>query len=202
MQWSARSQSTTAPVPPQYQMTDDVRLHSEHIWTGRIFNFDVDRIRYPNGKEADFAIVRHPGASAIIPYLSDPAGDDPQILLLRQYRYAAGGYLYEVPAGRLDKGESPMECARRELREETGCTAASVEHLCEMYMTPGYTDEKIHFFIARGITRGEAEREEDEFAETVVLSLSRALAMVQQGEIVDAKTAIALLFSAGFRAGL
>jgi ADP-ribose pyrophosphatase len=183
-------------------MTDDVRLHSERIWSGRIFNFDVDRIRYPNGNEADFAIVRHPGASAVIPYLSDPAGDDPQILLLRQYRYAAGGYLYEVPAGRLDEGESPLECARRELREETGCTATSVEELCEMYMTPGYTDEKIHFFIATGITTGEAEREADEFAETVVLSLSRALAMVQQGEIVDAKTAVALLFSAGFRAGL
>lgn len=183
-------------------MADNVRLHTERIWSGRIFNFDVDRIRYPNGNEADFAIVRHPGASAVIPYLSDPAGDDPQILLLRQYRYAAGGYLYEVPAGRLDEGESPLECARRELREETGCTAASVEELCEMYMTPGYTDEKIHFFIATGITTGEAEREADEFAETVVLSLSRALAMVQQGEIVDAKTAVALLFSAGFRAGL
>lgn len=182
-------------------MSDQAKLHSERIWTGRIFNFDVDRIRYPNGREADFAIVRHPGASAVIPYLSDPSGDDPQILLLRQYRYAADGYLYEVPAGRLDEGESPLECARRELREETGCTAAGVEELCAMYMTPGYTDEKIHFFIATDITQGEAEREEDEFAETVVLTLSRALTMVQQGEIVDAKTALAILFSAGFRVG-
>lgn len=202
MQWSAQPESTIAPTPPQYQMSDDAKLHSERIWTGRIFNFDVDRIRYPNGREADFAIIRHPGASAVIPYLSDPAGEDPQILLLRQYRYAAGGYLYEVPAGRLDEGESPLECARRELREETGCTAGSVEELCAMYMTPGYTDEKIHFFIATDITRGEAEPEEDEFAETVVVSLSRALAMVQQGEIEDAKTAISVLFSAGFRAGV
>jgi ADP-ribose pyrophosphatase len=183
-------------------MADDAKLHSERIWTGRVFNFDVDRIRYPNGREADFAIVRHPGASAVIPYLSDPEGDDPQILLLRQYRYAAGGYLYEIPAGRIDEGESPLECAKRELREETGCTAERVEALCEMYMTPGYTDEKIHFFLATGITRGASDTEEDEFAEPVVLSLSRALAMVQQGEIVDAKTAIALLFSAGFMAGL
>jgi ADP-ribose pyrophosphatase len=182
-------------------MPNDAQLRSERIWTGKVFHFDVDRIRYPNGKEADFAIIRHPGASAVIPFLSDPAGEDPQILLLRQYRYAAGGYLYEVPAGRLDPGESPLECARRELQEETGCTAASVEALCSMYMTPGYTDEKIHFFIATGITRGEAAREEDEFAETVVLPLSRALAMIEQGEIEDAKTAISLLFSAGFRGG-
>jgi ADP-ribose pyrophosphatase len=182
-------------------MTDNPRLGSERIWTGKFFHFDVDRIRYPNGREADFAIIRHPGASAVIPYLSDPAGEDPQILLLRQYRYAADGYLYEVPAGRLDPGESPLDCARRELREETGCTASRVEALCSMLMTPGYTDERIHFFIATGITRGEAAREEDEFAETVVLPLSRALAMIEQGEIEDAKTAIAILYSAGFRAG-
>jgi ADP-ribose pyrophosphatase len=182
-------------------MADDARLRSERIWTGKVFNFDVDRIRYPNGKEADFAIIRHPGASAVIPYLSEPEADDPQILLLRQYRYAAGGYLYEVPAGRLDPGESPAECARRELQEETGCTAARVEELCSMFMTPGYTDERIHFFLATGITLGEADREEDEFAETVVLPLSRALAMIEQGEITDAKTAVAILFSAGFRAG-
>jgi len=182
-------------------MSDDVTLHSKRIWSGKIFNFDVDRIRYPNGQEADFAIVRHPGASAVIPYLSDPRGEDPQIVLLRQYRYAASGYMYEVPAGRLDAGESPLECARRELREETGCTAESVTQMCAMFMTPGYTDEKIHFFIATGITRGEAAREADEFAETVVLPLSRTLAMIEGGEIQDAKTALAILFSAGFVTG-
>jgi ADP-ribose pyrophosphatase len=183
-------------------MADDVKLHSERIWTGKVFNFDVDRIRYPNGNEADFAVVRHPGASAVIPYLSEPSAGDPQILLLRQYRYASSGYLYEIPAGRLDPGESPLQCARRELREETGCEAARMEEMCVMYMSPGYTDEKIHFFLAAGITRGEPAQEEDEFAEPVVLLLSRALAMIEQGEIQDAKTALAILFSAGFRAGL
>lgn len=182
-------------------MSDDVTLRTERIWSGKVFNFDVDHIRYPNGQEADFAIVRHPGASAVIPYLSDPRGADPQIMLLHQYRYAAGGYLYEVPAGRLDAGESPMDCARRELREETGCTAEGVTEMCTMYMTPGYTDEKIHFFIATGLTHGEAAREPDEFAETVVLPLSRALAMIERGEIRDAKTAVAILYSAGFVAG-
>lgn len=189
-------------MPDDLPMPDDARLRSTRIWSGKIFNFDVDRIRYPNGVESDFAIIRHPGAAAIIPYLSDPQGPDPQLLLLRNYRYAAGGYLHEVPAGRMDPGESPLECARRELREETGCTAESVEELCTMFMTPGYTDEKIHFFMAVGLTRGDPAPEADEFAEPVVITLSRALAMVQQGEIVDAKTALSLLFSAGFKGAL
>ena len=183
-------------------MTNDAKLRSTRIWTGNVFNFDVDRIRYPDGSESEFAVIRHPGASAVVPYLSDPGGEDPQLLLLRQYRYAGGGYMYEIPAGRLDPDESPLECARRELFEETGCTAAAVEELCAMYMTPGYSDEKIHFFTATGLTRGEAAPESDEFAEPVVIPLSRALSMIQSGEIEDAKTAVAILFSAGFQAGL
>lgn len=147
------------------------------------------------------AIVRHPGASAIVPFLSDPGGEDPELLLLRQYRYAANGYLYEIPAGRLDPGESPLECARRELREETGCTAAGLEELCAAFMTPGFADEKIHIFLATGLTRGETSHEADEFAEVQVVKLSRALAMIDQGEMVDAKSMIGILFAAGFRAG-
>jgi ADP-ribose pyrophosphatase len=183
-------------------MTDDAKLRSTRIWTGKVFNFDVDRIRYPDSTEADFAIIRHPGASAVVPYLSDPKGQDPQLLLLRQYRYAGGGYLYEIPAGVRDPGESPLECARRELFEETGCTAAAVEELCAMYMTPGYSDEKIHLFMATELTRGEAAPEADEFAEPAVVPLSRALSMIQSGEIEDAKTALGILFSAGFQVGL
>jgi ADP-ribose pyrophosphatase len=183
-------------------MTHEGKLRSTRIWSGKVFNFDVDRTRYPDGSEAELAIIRHPGASAVIPYLSDPKGDDPQLLLLRQYRYAGGGYLYEIPAGVRDRGESPVECARRELFEETGCKAESVEELCAMYMTPGYSDERIHLFMATGLTRGEAAPEPDEFAEPAVLPLSRALSMIQNGEIEDAKTALAILFSAGFRAGL
>jgi ADP-ribose pyrophosphatase len=146
-------------------------------------------------------MVRHPGASAVVPFLSDPAGEDPQLLLIRQYRYAAEGYLYEIPAGRLDPGEDPRDCALRELQEETGCTAGSVEHMYTMYTTPGFTDEKIHIFMAAGLTRGEAAHEADEFLDVESVSLTRALEMVRSGEIKDGKTAVGILYAAGYVVG-
>jgi ADP-ribose pyrophosphatase len=158
-------------------------------------------VRFPNGTIGELEMIRHPGASAVVPFLTDPAGDDPTVLLIRQYRYAAERYLYEVPAGRLDPGEAPDACARRELREETGCQAERVEHLITMYTTPGFTDEKIHLFMATGITRGEDAREADEFIETETMPLSRALSFVERGEIQDGKTALALMYAAGFKAG-
>lgn len=182
-------------------MKDDVLISSTRMYSGKIFNLDLDRIRFPDGSEGEMAVVRHPGASAIVPFLSDPGGDDPDLLLLRQYRYAGGGYLYEIPAGRLDGGETPVECARRELREETGCTAESVQEMCAPLMTPGFADERIHIFIATGLTRGDTAYEADEFAEVQVVKLSRALAMIEQGEITDAKSIIGILFAAGFRLG-
>ncbi len=146
-------------------------------------------------------MIRHPGASAVVPFVSDPNGDDPQLLLIRQYRYAAGDFIYEIPAGRLDPGESPLECATRELLEETGCTAERVEPLLPIMTTPGFTDEKIHLFMASGLTVGETRREADEFIELVKLPLSEVLQMIERGEIVDGKTLIAILYSAGYRLG-
>lgn len=146
-------------------------------------------------------MVRHPGASAVVPFISNPAGEDPQVLLIRQYRYAAGGYLYEIPAGRLNVGENPRDCALRELKEETGCSAERMEQLFTMYTTPGFTDEKIHLFMATGLTTGETKHEADEFLELQPMLLSQALQMVEAGEIQDAKTALGLLFAAGFRTG-
>ncbi|MBA3578835.1 MAG: NUDIX hydrolase [Gemmatimonadaceae bacterium] len=180
-------------------MKNDVLISTTRLYDGKIIKLDLDRIRFPDGSEGEMAVVRHQGASAIVPFLSDPGGADPDLLLLRQYRYAGGGYLYEIPAGRLDAGESPIDCARRELREETGCTAESVQEMCAPLMTPGFADERIHIFLATGLTRGETAYEADEFAEVHVLKLSRALIMIEHGEIVDAKTIIGLLFAAGFR---
>ena len=169
-------------------------------YTGRIINLDVDTVRFPDGSTGELEMIRHPGASAVVPFVSDPAGDDPQLLLIRQYRYAADGFLYEIPAGRLEPGEDPAACARRELQEETGCVAERVERLFTMYTTPGFTDEKIHLFMAVGLTAGAVEHEADEFITVETVALSRALAMVERGEIQDAKTALGLLYAAGFRA--
>jgi ADP-ribose pyrophosphatase len=182
-------------------MSESPTISSTRVHEGRVISLDVDRVRFPDGSEGELEIIRHPGASAVVPFLSDPTGVDPQILLIRQYRYAANGYLYEIPAGRLEKGEPPKECAHRELREETGCEAKSMEHLFTMFTTPGFTDERIHLFMATGLTRGEAAREADEFVEIETVPLSGALAMIQRGDIQDAKTALGILYAAGFRSG-
>ena len=183
---------------------DDTKLGKvggRRAYTGRVISLDVDTVRFPDGSTGELEMIRHPGASAVVPFVSDPAGDDPQLLLIRQYRYAADGFLYEIPAGRLEPGEDPAVCARRELQEETGCRAERVEPLFTMYTTPGFTDEKIHLFMAVGLTLGESGREADEFITVETVALSRALAMVKGGEIQDAKTALGLLYAAGFRAG-
>lgn len=192
---TAEQVNARSPGKPEHQ------LARRELYKGRIFTLDRDTVRFPDGSESEFDIVRHPGASAVVPFLSDPEGEEPQILLLRQFRYAAGGYIYEVPAGRLDPGEEPIDCAVRELKEETGCTADRVEPLFTMFTTPGFTDEIIHVFMATGLTHGEAAREPDEFADVVIMRLAEALELIQKGAIPDGKTALAILFAAGFRTG-
>jgi ADP-ribose pyrophosphatase len=177
----------------------NARVGSQRIYTGRIFNLDLDQVRFPDGSVGELEMIRHPGASAVLPFLTDPRGDDPQILLIKQYRYAADGYLFEVPAGRLEAGELPIACARRELREETGCEAEALAPLTTLYTTPGFTDELIHLFMATGVTRGAAATPEaDEFLTVEPMALSRALELVRQGEIRDSKTVVSLLYAAGF----
>ena len=176
-------------------------ISSEPIYMGRIVKLYHDRVRFPDGSTGELDIVRHPGAAAVVPFLSDPAGDDPQLLLIKQYRYAAGGFIYEIPAGLLNDGEDPRDCAIRELKEETGCTAERMEFLFTDLTTPGFTDERIHVFMATGLVRGESARESDEFLTVETMTLSAALQLIQKGEIQDGKTAFAILFAAGFRAG-
>jgi ADP-ribose pyrophosphatase len=171
------------------------KVSSRRAYSGRVISLDVDEVRFPDGSTGSLEMVRHPGASAVLPVLR-PDDEDPEVLLIRQYRYAADGYLYEVPAGRLDAGESPEDCAHRELREETGYTAERVVRLFTMFTTPGFTDEKIHLFLATGLRTGESEREADEFLELVPTRLSQALSMVERGEIQDSKTALTLLYAA------
>lgn len=177
------------------------RIKSRRAYTGKVISLDVDVVRFPDGLVGELEMIRHPGASAVVPFLSDARGEDPQVLLIRQYRYAAEDYLLEIPAGRLDTGENPRDCALRELKEETGCSADQIDHLFTMYTTPGFTDEKIHLFMATGLVAGQTKHEADEFLDLEPMLLSRALELVEAGEIKDAKTALGLLFAAGFRAG-
>jgi ADP-ribose diphosphatase len=177
------------------------KVSSRRVYSGRVIDLDIDTVRFPDGSVGELEIIRHSGASAVVPFVSEPMGDDPQILLIRQYRYAANGYVYEVPAGRLEPGEAPEVCARRELEEETGCRAERVEALTTIYTTPGFTDERIYLFAAFGLSTGKVQRDADEFLEVIPKRLTEALAMISRGEIVDGKTIVALLFVAGFRLG-
>jgi ADP-ribose pyrophosphatase len=179
-----------------------MQLGTRRVHTGRVVRLDVDRVRFPDGSEGELELIRHPGAAAVVPCAGDPKSADPTILMIRQYRYATGGPLWEIPAGTLSPGETPDACAHRELREETGVTAQHLERLTSIWTTPGFTNEEIHLFWAHGLTVGEAARESDEFIEVVPRPLSEILAGIRDGEIRDAKTIVAILYMAGFVLGL
>lgn len=178
------------------------RIATRRVHAGRILQLDIDTVRYPDGSTGELEMVRHPGAAAVVPVLSPAGADDPQLLLIRQYRYATDGDIWEVPAGRLDPGEGPEDCARRELEEETGARAGRLDRLTTIYTTPGFTDERIHLFAAYDLRMEAHRREADEFLEAAPHALSTVLGMIRDGAITDAKTIVAVLFFAGFRAGL
>lgn len=178
-----------------------MQLASRRVYDGRVISLDIDTVRYPDGTTGDLEMIRHPGAAAVVPLASDPAGADPTLLLIRQYRYAAEGPLWEIPAGRLAPGEDPADCARRELLEEVGVKARRIERLTTLWTTPGFTDERIHLFWAADLEAGVHAREHDEFIEVVSRPLSDTLAAIRSGEICDAKTVAAILYMAGFLFG-
>jgi ADP-ribose pyrophosphatase len=175
-----------------------MKLASKRIHSGRVIDLDVDAVRFPDGSTGELEMIRHPGAAAVVPFASDPRGDDPTVLLIQQYRYAANGPLIEIPAGRLNPGEDPAACAQRELLEEVGVKAGRVERLTTIWTTPGFTDERIHLFWATDLKNDKHAREPDEFIEVLPKPLSEALQLVKSGVISDAKTALSLLFVAGF----
>jgi ADP-ribose pyrophosphatase len=176
------------------------RLGVRRVYSGRVVNLDLETLRAPDGSTLELEIIRHAGAAAVVPLV---AGDpEPGILLLRQYRYAAGGILWEIPAGVLEPGESGIDCARRELWEEAGAVAESLEPMITIYTTPGFTDEQIQLFLARGVRRQrEPTPDADEFLEVVEVPLSKALEMIARGELNDAKSAVAILYAARYRLG-
>jgi ADP-ribose pyrophosphatase len=163
----------------------------EEIYRGSVISLALEDHRLPDGRRARFEIVRHSGGAAVLPLL--PGG---RVVLIRQFRPAAGGMVLEVPAGRLEGEESPESCIGRELQEETGYSAGKLEKLGEMLTTPGYSDEVVHLFAASELTAVERSPEPDEFIEMVILPLAEALEMVCNGEISDGRTQLALLLYA------
>ena len=174
-------------------------VSTKRVYTGRVVNLDLDTVRFPDGSTGELEMVRHPGAAAILPVLDDFDLPDPTVILIRQFRHAADGFIWEIPAGRLDAGETPEDCARRELAEETGYRAEQYRQLTTIYTTPGFTDERIHLFIASGLTEGEHRREADEFMELHRLRWSEVLAKAAAGEIPDGKTLSTILFVQCFK---
>jgi ADP-ribose pyrophosphatase len=152
-----------------------------------VVNLGIETVTLPNGATVELEVIRHQGAAAVV-----PLREDGTILLIRQYRHAAGGYIYEIPAGKLDPGEDPLHCAARELKEEVGCRAGRLEHLLTFFTTPGFTDEIIHIYLATDLSPGTQALEHDEILEVVAMPLAEAIALVRGGAITDGKTIIGL----------
>lgn len=179
--------------------TGENPLERRPVYDGRIVKLSVDRVRFPGGGTGELELIRHAGASAVVPFLDPPGDEDPRIVLVHQYRYAAGGRLWEVPAGMPDSPDEPWEgCARRELAEETGYRAGALHYLTRIFTTPGFTDEVIHLFAATNLEAGGVDRDDDEFMEPVVIRFSRVLEKIREGELTDAKSVSALLWAHAF----
>jgi ADP-ribose pyrophosphatase len=176
-------------------MTDPEVLSTRLIHDGRIVKLSLEEVRLPNGNDVTLEIVRHPGAAAVVPV--DEKG---RVILVRQYRHATGGWLLEVPAGKLDHpGESPEACALREVEEETGYKAGRLVSLGWIWTTPGFTDEKIWLYLATELTPTRASLQADEVLTVETMPLAEAALKAAGGEIVDAKSVCAILRAAGRR---
>jgi ADP-ribose pyrophosphatase len=159
----------------------------KNIYQGRVVNLNLETVRLPNGATVELEIIHHPGAAAIV-----PMKDEETVLLIRQYRHAAGGYILEIPAGTLRPGEDPGACAARELEEEIGFRPSALEPLATFFTTPGFTDEVIHIYKATGLMPGKQNLDHDEVLEVVELPLREAIGRIGDGTIRDGKTIVGL----------
>jgi ADP-ribose pyrophosphatase len=165
-------------------------LQSEHIYSGRAFDVRRDTVRLPNGASINLDIVEHVGAVTILPFDSEG-----QVWFVRQYRHPSGVELLELPAGTLEVGEDPRTCAQREIQEEVGMRAKTLQKIGEFFLAPGYSTEYMHVFLASDLSPSALPQDEDEFLSVVPLSLDRAYESARKGQIQDAKT-LATLFLA------
>jgi ADP-ribose pyrophosphatase len=165
-------------------------VHRDTIYTGKTLSLHRDTVTLPNGKEGFREIVEHRGSVVIA------AVGDGVVYFVRQYRHAVGEFLLELAAGTMEAGEAPIECARRETAEELGLAAGSLESLCEGYVSPGYTSELQHFYLAQGLSPVQAECDDDEFLDVVSMPWADAMAALDKGEFRDSKTVVGLLMAA------
>jgi ADP-ribose pyrophosphatase len=165
-------------------------LDRRTLYEGSFLRLTAERVRLPGGSETELELLRHPGAAAMVPLVGEAEGE---VLLVRQYRHATGGWLLEVPAGKLDAGESLTGCAHRELEEEVGHSATELVDLGWIWSSPGFTDERIQLYLARGLTATRQQLGDDEVLTVERLPLARAVAAAARGDIVDAKSVCALL---------
>jgi len=166
-------------------------LASEVQWQGRTIRVLAERVRIPNGNEVTLDVVRHPGASAVVPVDADGT-----VLMVRQYRHTVGDWLLEVPPGKLSPGEDPAACAHRELEEEAGVRAATLRELGSIYVSPGFCDERIWLFLATELSAGQQALEADEALSLERVPLAEAERRAMSGEILDAKSTCAILRAA------
>ena len=175
-------------------MTDEQVLSSRRAFDGKLIRVRVDQVRLPNGNVRSREVAEHPGAVGILPVL-----DDGRVVLVRQFRYAVGRSLLEIPAGTREAAEAPEVTARRELIEETGYRAGSLEFLLRFYVSPGWADEELHIYVARELTLGEAKPEDDESLSLRVIGPEEIAPLIAAGEIADSKSIVALLAWSGAR---
>lgn len=172
-------------------MRPEVCLASRRVFSGRVVGLRVDRVRLPDGGETEREVVEHRGAAAVVPLT-----EGGEVLLVRQFRYAVGEPLLEIPAGTLEPGETPLACAVRELAEEVGAQAAHWDPLAVLYPSPGVLTETMHLFLATGLAAAPGRPAADEDLAVERLPLREALARVDRGEIRDAKSVAGLLLAA------
>ena len=174
-------------------MKEGKLLESRQVHDGKVVKLSVDRVELPNGSVTELEVIRHQGAAAVVPLTAD--GD---VLLVRQYRHATGGWLLEVPAGKLDPGEAPDVCAVRETEEEVGYQTGRLDPLGWIWTTPGFTDEVIWLYLARDLVPGSQNLDGDEVLSVERMPLEEAVSKAHQGEICDGKSVCALLRAAAF----